>query len=583
MRPVSFAGCFGWLHMSAPNGRKDIAVLLCSGLQHDAMTGHRSFRLLANAFARAGYPVLRFDYPGTGDSTDVDGGEHWAVWQRSIHTAADWLREHGGAEQIVLCGLRFGATLAAVVAEQRSDVVGLILLAPVLRGRSYLRQLAVEANLHDKGAQGGGMLVLHELRLSRETVGLISEVNLSNVALPSDCQVIVYAQNPSPILSACTQTWGRSGVKVNCEDFTGLEPMLRPVHTNHEPSANVARVVEWLCESMPSVSARRRVLVPDPAELRPPGCIESPLQFGPDSTLFGILCRPTGRTETDLVVLIGNSSGDPHWGFARAAVGLSRRLAAAGFASLRFDFAGLADSVTPEDTPSHVFDTDRVSDFKAAIDALEDLGYRRFAIEGLCSGAYHAFHAALADVRVGHLVLVNLPFFEWATGTRLVVWRQLFDREVDLVNRLANLRLWLTRRAREAAWQAAVRSGFRVSSSFAWDSMMRLSERTRTLFLVAEGDLTIQTLADAFGRNKVPKGATVRVIPGLDHSLTGREMQRAAAEEIVSFLLGEGNDPRIITDSPGNAWGSSYVEGQRPITKTSSAAGSVVTARAGSR
>jgi len=544
MQPVTFAGCFGWLHMPKAIHRKNIAVLLCPGLKDDAMTGHRSFRLLANALALAGYPALRFDYHGTGDSTELDGAEPWADWQRSIHTAADWLLQHGGAEQIILCGLRIGATIATVVAEQRSDVVGLILLAPVLRGRSYIRQLTVEANLHDKGAQAEGMLVLHELRLSRETAGFISEVDLRNVALSPDCRVIVYAQNSSSILSACTRVWRRYGVQVDCEDFTGLQPMLRPVSMNHETPANVARVVEWLCESMPSVFARLRPLVPDRAELRPAGCIETPLQFGTDGSLFGILCRPSRQTEADLAVLIGNSSGDPHSGYARAAVDLSRRLAASGFASLRFDFAGLADSVAPGDAPSHVFETDRVPDFRAAIDALEHLGYRRFAIEGMCSGAYHAFHAALADARVGELMLVNLPFFEWPKGTGSEYLDDLLESSTQLVQKvriylrshLPTQWVRLARKAKAATRQLVASLSFTTSSSFAWDGMMRLSERTRTVFMVAEGETSKKMLVDAFGKNQMPNGAAVRVIPGLDHALTSRDMQRVVAEEIVSFL-----------------------------------------------
>jgi len=429
-------------------------------------------------------------------------------------------------------------------------------LAPVLRGRSYIRQLAVEAKLHNKGTQAGGGLALYELRLSRETVGLINEVDLRNVTLSPGCQVIVYAQNPSPILSECTQAWDRRGVQVNCANFAGLEPMLRPAYMNHETQANVARIVEWLCQSVPGASARARALMPDPAKLRPTGCIETPLQFGTDSSLFGMLCRPLGRTEADLAVVIGNSSGDPHPGFARVTVDLSRRLATAGFASLRFDFAGLGDSVAPEDAASHIYETNRVADFQAAIDALERLGYRRFAIEGLCSGALHAFHAALVDARVGYLVLVNLPFFEYPTGTKIEysnslvenpmqavqrvglteVWKRFLQGKLGMRHRLANQWVWLARKSMAEARQFAASLGFKVSSGFAWDRMMRLSERTRTRFVVAEGDSSAKVLADAFGINRVPRGSTVRVIPGLDHSVTSREMQRVVAEEIVSFL-----------------------------------------------
>lgn len=556
MRPVNIGGCFGWLHMPGPGWRKNTAVLLCPGLTHDAMTAHRSFRLLAQGLACAGYPALRFDYPGSGNSLDMDGADQWVAWRHSVQGAADWLLQHGGAGQLVLCGLRFGALLAAVVAERRSDVAGLILLAPVLRGRSYIRQLSVEATLCPAATQADIALEVNEYRLSRETIRRVSEVDIRKVVPRAGCQVVVYAQGASPRLSACTEAWSRCGAHVDCEDFVGLEPMLRPVCFNHESEADFSRVTEWLCRSIPSVPASERSLVPDAAELRPTGCIETPLQFGAHSRLFGVLCRPRGQVETGLAVLIGNTSADPHSGFARSSVNLSRRLAAAGIASLRFDFAGLADSIAPQDVASHVFENDRVPDFTAAIDALERLGYRRFAIHGLCSGAHHAFHAALADPRVGYLIAVNLPLFQWPKGAKIEYLNQLqggtalLDRRAGVVNilkrllrgephvrsRLVNIRVFVAGKVAAKARRVATSLGFRVSSGFAWDSLTRMSERTRTLLIVAEGDPSMNVLTDALGQNRAPRGTTIRVIAGLDHSLTRLEMQRVVAEEVISFL-----------------------------------------------
>ncbi len=100
MDAVCFAGCFGWLHTAA--AMNSVAVVLCAGIKTDAMTGHRSFRLLAAALAAAGFPTLRFDYPGTGDSLDPPAdAQHWGLWQRSIHQAADWLRRQTGATRLV--------------------------------------------------------------------------------------------------------------------------------------------------------------------------------------------------------------------------------------------------------------------------------------------------------------------------------------------------------------------------------------------------------------------------------------------------------------------------------------------------
>jgi hypothetical protein len=66
--------------------------------------------------------------------------------------------------------------------------------------------------------------------------------------------------------------------------------------------------------------------------------------------------------------------------------------------------------------------------------------------------------------------------------------------------------------------------------------MRRLSEQARMLFLFAEGEIGIDALAQEFGRGVEPPGATVRIIPGLDHSLANRGLQRVVADQMIGFL-----------------------------------------------
>ena len=146
--------------------------------------------------------------------------------------------------------------------------------------------------------------------------------------------------------------------------------------------------------------------------LQPPGCIDTPLKFGPDNRLFGMLCRPE-RGSTEDMVLIPNGGREPSFGAARQNVVLARRLAQAGIASFRFDFAGLGDSLGPpgkERVFSHAF-TDRIADTRAAVDAMAALGFSRFSMHGLCLGAFHALHAARVEPRLTSLMLINLPLF----------------------------------------------------------------------------------------------------------------------------------------------------------------------------
>ena len=101
-------------------------------------------------------------------------------------------------------------------------------------------------------------------------------------------------------------------------------------------------------------------------------------------------------------MLIPTGGREPSYGAARQNVVLARRLAGAGVASFRFDFAGLGDSAGPpgkERTFSHAF-TDRVADVRAAIEPWTALGFSRFTMHGLCLGAFHALHAGAVEPRV---------------------------------------------------------------------------------------------------------------------------------------------------------------------------------------
>jgi alpha/beta superfamily hydrolase len=593
--PVVIDGCFGWLHERhgsndhAAGRGADVALLLCPALAWEAMYSHHGMRLLADACAAAGYPTLRIGYPGTGDGRDVDAvrdgagrdgtAEHWSAWQCFLNGAADWLREATGARELVLVGLRIGGTLATLVAESRDDVAGLILLAPVLRGHSYLRQLAVEAQM-EAGAGGNalaGGLDFHELQLSAETVGRIGQVDLRHARLGHVRHVAIFQQDPTRLIDACAQAWTARGSAVSRHGFEGLQAMVRQnIHGDDSP-IDLHGVTSWLQDAIP---ARPRLRAADgsdaiaspttgPAILRLPGCIETPLRFGPGERLFGILCQPApGQGEggvCDTAVIIGNTGRDPHVGIARFGVEFARRLAAAGIASLRMDFAGLGDSLGPagsEHVLSALFDAPREPDFAAAVDLLQGLGFASIAVQGLCSGAYHALRAAVADARIDTVLLVNCPIFDWQAGDTVEAATRKLTSPSEYVRKLARsdvrqqlvrghlafrriLRAQLARlaaRALDTARGAMAALGMHVAPRCpARHAMATLAGRgARTLFLFSPGDAGIRAVEQAFGAAGAGlrryRGTEMHIVPQLDHVLSRAAMRRIAADRMIAFL-----------------------------------------------
>ncbi len=551
MHPVAVGGCFGWLHAPPGGVAADVAVLLCQGLRDDGLNAHSQFRQLAETVAQAGYPCLRFDYPGTGDSCDpAEDADLWAAWVQSIHAAADWLRDATGAQRLVLCGLRLGATLAASAAVLRTDVAGLMLLAPTIRGRSFIRQLEVEARLAGKAPEAG--LTLHGAPLSAATIRAIRAVELQRTPPPPGCAAAIFGQAPSPVLDGCALAWTEGGATVEQAGFAGLDTLLRNRIMSHEPPADFSRMVGWLRRVVPASPVGCAALPATPVLIHA-GCEETPLRFGPDCGLFGMLCRPKGR-ETDRVVLILNTGGEPRYGSDRRGVEIARRFADAGIASLRMDFAGLGDSTAAGGAQTHVFETDRRAEVSAALDALTGHGFRWFAVHGLCSGAYHAFHAAVADSRIDTVLLTNLPTFEWRAGTGIEFFHPTVTRQgpLSMLRKLANPRVWRHllrgemnvrnrllaqdwRITRTAVWLWR-RVGFGSLASPAQVAAAALGQRARTLLLMSPMEAGLSVLAAEFGPSRTPPGGTLHVVPGFDHSMLDPQMRRVVIAMMIEFL-----------------------------------------------
>lgn len=155
-------------------------VLLNSGLLHRVGAGRWHVEL-ARSLASRGYPVLRFDFSGIGDSDPRrDGMAFEAAALEETREAMDLLHARGGADAFILVGLCSGADMGYYTALAEPRVVGLVQLDPfvyrtpryylqrygpkllswpswrnVLTGRTYIGP-AIRRLLRQPGANGSG-------------------------------------------------------------------------------------------------------------------------------------------------------------------------------------------------------------------------------------------------------------------------------------------------------------------------------------------------------------------------------------------------------------------------------------------
>jgi exosortase A-associated hydrolase 1 len=144
-------------------------------------------------------------------------------------------------------------------------------------------------------------------------------------------------------------------------------------------------------------------------------------------TLVGILARPETPAEVGVVVIVGG----PQYrvGSHRQFVHLSRHLAAAGIACLRFDYRGMGDATGVMRTFEEISD-----DIAAAVDVVVSSlpAVKRVVLWGLCDAASAACFYAPQDPRVAGVALLN-PWVRTEAGEAAAYlkhyyWRRVLDR-----------------------------------------------------------------------------------------------------------------------------------------------------------
>lgn len=433
---------FAWLHHPVHTLHPDRAIMICPPIGHEQIHAHRSLRHLADALAAAGFPVLRFDYQGTGDSSGCDtDGERVTTWLTNVADARRWLIEQLGCTRISSVGLRLGATLAGLTSAEK-PFENLILWAPVVKGRSYSRELkslsrASAGNAHTSATLPGEIEAAGFV-LSDQTLRDLTNLDLLQVH-PWCRRALILARDDTPVETRLLEHLKCLGIETHRSVLPGYADMMVDPLTSRIPWKVITHIVDWLVactevteqfhqavsnwEGTSPAPISRASPVGD-ASLTQPRIHERVLRISQEPNLFGIVSRDTEVNSEQLPHIVMLNTGSiyrigPH----RLYVSLSRKLAAKGFPCVRMDLCGLGDSVTPnkerenDPYPATAFrDIDRTLQFLQT-----QFGVRRVVLLGLCSGAYAAFQAAaqLSSPLLIESVLINPVTFHWNEGMSL--------------------------------------------------------------------------------------------------------------------------------------------------------------------
>ncbi len=573
--PVAFGLCAGrYMPALSTAPARATAVLFAAPWGLEELSTRKFFRVIADRLSAVGIASLRFDYPGTGDSLDpASYGDGLACWRNSLLEAAAWLKARR-FRNIMVVGQGLGASLALQSMPQIAGLAGTALLAPVLSGRGYLRELSVwskvvddSLNLKVEDRHPAGVTAIAGLVMPAEIATEIGQMKLAAPETPTSVPCLLLERPGQLGADAFAEALTASAFAVERHPFEGYEALIPGPINARIPENVVARLISWvearamgLCDTVTLAS----FAPPAVAKLQATTFVETGVRFGGSNRLAGVLCQPVRATNKPVVLFFG-SAYDRHAGWGRLTTLTARRLAAEGITSLRFDCANVGDSPPEPTAPAQVlYSPTQETDARAALDFLDAVAPKMPILAvGRCSGAYLAFRTALGDERLNGMVLVNPYCFVWdedhplqddlrAMPQSLATYRRkllnpatvlrVLRGEIDLAGSARNVAAVLLRKIEgrlisstglsflRAAERKAVRSAFEALDA----------RQVPIDLLYSRGDVGTDHLQYHFGQDGrgMARYPHVRLtfLEETDHNLTPRASRRLYTETIIGMV-----------------------------------------------
>jgi alpha-beta hydrolase superfamily lysophospholipase len=576
---VGGSSAFGFFHDAFDRSSARTAVLICPPFGWDEICSYRSRRDWGCQLADAGFPTLRIDLPGTGDSmgTPQDPGR-LATWTDAVGSAARQLKALSGAERIAAIGIGLGGLVLCKAISEEAPVDEVVLWAVPARGRVLVRELRVLASLEDSAlgpindSELGpaplpdGYVWAGGFVLTADTVRELEAVDLTALALPAGQlrRTLLLDRDGVSVDARLRAHLEANGTHATVAAGNGYGAMMNQPHEARAPLDVFARVSAWLEEgSLPGQASEAHPL--DDAAREPGGHEESvefpahgvtiretPLTVShPHAELFGILTEPCEGPREPVTAVLLNAGAIRRIGPNRMWVETARRWAARGVSTLRLDLEGIGDAEGSHErltALAELYRRELVDQVCAALDTLEHRGTgERFVLVGLCSGAYWSFHAVLRDERAAAAFMLNPQALYWDESLeasralrrgvmRTSSWRKFVRGQVPLA------------RVRDLIWRAPValprralgrRAARRRGENELEQALDRLRDDHKAVRFIFSGNepLCEELELDGYmARLDRWPNVNVEFIPGRVHTLRPLQAQRGAHEALDRSL-----------------------------------------------
>jgi alpha-beta hydrolase superfamily lysophospholipase len=565
---------FGLVHKPRAGNWVSTALVVCKPFGYEAICAHRSMRAFADAAAALGIPALRFDYAGTGDSSEIDpDADQIGIWIEDVAAAVREVRRISGAQRVYLLGFRLGALLAMLASNRCEAVAGLILVAPIVNGRRFVRELRtmrLAATMGIEVSRDTGVMEVSGFVLSAATIRALAEVDLKSPRIPPGTEVLVIDGASMPMARAWSEQLPDSGISASYRSLPGLVEMLMTApHFATIPTEMIAAMCDWLAQrndgkiSDPGEAVyQQSMTLAFPASAHRAPVTERPVFLPPESVLFGIVTEPAVNQNHRGAVILINAGADYHIGASGIYVLLARRWAQLGYIVVRLDLAGLGDSRTrPGHPDNEVFPPGAQNDIREAVEWIRArYGALDVTLGGFCSGAFHALRAAIGAIPVNGAIMVNAETYFWSESQSihdrqtaelvaqpeayrkqllsLESWKRLIRGEIDLRYVLGTFTGRLTLAMEAGLRNFARRLRISLPNDLGSQLEATVARGVRLLFVFSRGEpgLELLQLQAGISLTRLGERCHIRIVDNADHVFSGLESRRAV-EKILSDEL----------------------------------------------
>ncbi|MCW2671601.1 MAG: hypothetical protein JWP14_190 [Frankiales bacterium] len=544
--PTRSGAVFTGLHLPVEDVRAT-AVVLVPPFGWEGVSAGRNLRAWARELAAAGYPTLRYQPPGAGDSSGTGADQDLTSWSAALVDLVALLRQATGCSQVTVVGLGLGGLVALQASAEGAELDDLVLWAAPGRGRHLLRELRAFAALTaEPGAAPpgttkpietvtgeDGVLWVHGyplgVRAQNELIALdAGELDLSRVR-----RALLLGRGTLPIDRKLVDALTAAGSEVLIAPGRGIDELTVEPRLSKAPLEVMSVVLGWLRPDPGRTTTGPPLFASNYAEER--------LSVG-DADAVVTRAR---AGEASLTAVFLSAGAIPRSGPNRLWAEAARRWADLGVASVRVDLHDIGEAGGPAvfpRGPEGLYDVSYRREIAGVLDAAVAAGLPdSFLTVGLCSGGYWAVDAAVHDARVVATACLNGSLV-WPPPLGAVSKRAFFNRGTMLrVIRDGRLRrevlLWIMAQIRlvhRRLWRAS--SGSPLTPA----QVVTALERDGTLLAVAAspGETVLQQMQALLASPGVllrplegPVGAHTMAPVGL------RAQAEAFLDEVVTAAL----------------------------------------------